>query len=294
MLRPATPDDRPALIALGLAEDAAWSGAPAVSAEEAGEYLDGCEPGMILEEEGRVAGYAAAGEGGRSILLVDPEDDPGPALELLIGWLAGRGHHEVDSYGRDARRIAWLEANGFTHRRSFFDLARGIEPPPAPATFPDGVEPARFRPGEDDVAVHALIYVDAAWAEVPGHSARSLEGWRSALSPDDRGWLARRDGRPVGWVSGRVFGDGRGWVSQLAVARDARGKGLGRALLLHSIADLCEQGATSLALGVQGANESAVGLYRDVGFEVEREWRSYARPAPGSPGSGDAAVSAGR
>jgi ribosomal protein S18 acetylase RimI-like enzyme len=72
-----------------------------------------------------------------------------------------------------------------------------------------------------------------------------------------------------------VFGDGRGLVEQLAVARSARGRGLGRALLLHSLAQLREGGATKLALGVQGENESAVGLYRAVGFEVEREWRVY-------------------
>jgi hypothetical protein len=37
MLRRATPADRTDLIKLALAEDAAWSGGPAVSAEEAGE-----------------------------------------------------------------------------------------------------------------------------------------------------------------------------------------------------------------------------------------------------------------
>ena len=279
MIRPATPEDRPALVALGLAEDAAWSGAPAVSAEEVGEFLDSCAPGVIFERDGRVAGYAAAGEGGRTVLLVDPGDDPEPALEALVAWLGERGHHQVDSYGRDARRIAWLEANGFAHPGSFFDLRRGIDPPLARAVWPDGVAIARYRPGEDDEAVHALIYVDAAWAEVPGHSPRSLETWRSTLTPEYRSWVARRDGRPVGWVAGRVYGDGRGWVEQLAVARPARGAGLGRALLLHSLAELRERGATSLALGVQGRNESAIGLYRGLGFEVEREWRAYERAA---------------
>jgi ribosomal protein S18 acetylase RimI-like enzyme len=279
MIRRATPADRPALVALGRAEDAAWSGASAVSVEEAGEFIDSCPPGVIFERDGRVAGYAAAGEGGRSILLVDPGDGPQPALEALVAWLGERGHHEVDSYGRDARRIAWLEANGFTHRRSFFDLQRGIDPPPAPAVWPSGVAIARYRPGEDDEAVHALIYVDAAWAEVPGQTERSLATWRSTLSPDSSGWVARRDGRPVGWVAGRVFSDGRGLVEQVAVARSARGLGLGRALLLHSLAELREHGATTFALGVQGENEKAVRLYRTVGFEVEREWRVYSRSA---------------
>ena len=277
MLRPATSADRPDLIALALAEDAAWSGAPAVSADEVGEFVDSWGAGMIFERDGRVAGYAAASEGGDTILLVDPGDGPGPALEALVAWLGERGHHEVDSYARDVRRIAWLEANGFTHRRSFFDLHRGIDSPLAPAVWPRGVAIARYRPGEDDAAVHALIYVDAAWHEVPGHTRRSLETWRSVLTPAYRGWVARRDERPVGWVAGRVFDDGRGWVEQLAVARSARGLGLGRALLLHSLAELCSRGATSLATGVQAENENAIRLYRDVGFEVDREWRVYSR-----------------
>jgi ribosomal protein S18 acetylase RimI-like enzyme len=28
---------------------------------------------------------------------------------------------------------------------------------------------------------------------------------------------------------------------------------------------------------VQAENENAIGLYRDVGFEVDREWRVYSR-----------------
>src|SRR5215204_1286310 len=106
MIRRATPADRPALIALGLAEDAAWSGAPPVSAEELGEFIDSCALAAIFERDGRVAGYAAGGEGGPTILLVDPGDAPEPALEALVAWLGEHGHHELDSYGRDARRIA--------------------------------------------------------------------------------------------------------------------------------------------------------------------------------------------
>ena len=64
---------------------------------------------------------------------------------------------------------------------------------------------------------------------------------------------------------------------QIAVARSARGVGLGRALLLHALAELRSDGATSFALGVQAANATAIGLYRDVGFMVTREWRIYLR-----------------
>lgn len=279
MLCPATAADRPDLIGLALAEDAAWSGGPEVSAEEAGEFIDHHGPGVVFDRDGRVAGYAAVDEEGGTILLADPGEDPGRALEALAAWLGTRGHHEIDAYAADVRRIAWLEAHGFAHGRSFFDLQRGLDPPLARAVWPNAVAIARYRPGEDDSAVHALIYVDAAWGEVPGHTERSPAAWRSMLTPDYRGWVARRGGRPVGWVVGRVFSDGRGWIEQIAVARCARGLGLGRALLLQSLEDLRPRGATSFALGVQAENENAFGLYRDVGFEVAREWRVYEKPA---------------
>jgi ribosomal protein S18 acetylase RimI-like enzyme len=278
MLRPGTPADRPDLIALVLAEDAAWSGASAVSAEEAGALLDRCREAVVFQRDGEVAGYAAVDDGGGTIVLADPGDPVAP-LEALVAWLGERGRHEVDTYAADAPRIAWLEAHGFTHRRSSFDLVRGAGPPAA-AVWPPGVEVAPYRPGEDDRAVHALIYTDAAWGEVPGHTVWSPEAWRATFTPAHSGWVARRDGGPVGWVVGRVFDDGRGWVEQLAVAVPARRAGLGRALMLHSLADLLARGATSLATGVEAENEHALGLYLDIGFAVEREWRVYARPAP--------------
>ena len=274
-LRPATPEDRPLAIALGLAEDAAWSGAEPVSEEEAAEFVDSYEPGVVFELEGRVAGYAGTREGG-ALLLADPAVAL-PAVEALAAWLGERGHRRIETYERDTERIAWLEAHGYRHLHSAFDLHRDVEPPPPAPQWPEAIELRRYDAAADAEAVHALIYVDAAWADVPGHVGRPLEKWRAGMA-GYRAWVARRDGRPVGMVAGRVFEDGRGWVEQLAVARDARGQGLGRALLLHSLIELAGQGATSLALGVQGANETAIRLYRDIGFRVDRAWRSYALP----------------
>jgi hypothetical protein len=103
-----------------------------VSAEEVGEFVDSCGPGVIFERDGRVAGYAATGEGDETILLVDPGDGPEPALEALVAWLGERGRHEIDSYAPDARRIAWLEAkasrstaNGASTRRRRPEAAAG-------------------------------------------------------------------------------------------------------------------------------------------------------------------------
>jgi hypothetical protein len=53
-----------------------------------------------------------------------------------------------------------------------------------------------LQAGEDDDAVRALIYVDAAWAQVPDTPSGRLETGRSMLTPNQRGGIARRDGRP--------------------------------------------------------------------------------------------------
>jgi ribosomal protein S18 acetylase RimI-like enzyme len=77
-------------------------------------------------------------------------------------------------------------------------------------------------------------------------------------------------------VAARLTDGGRGEVRTLAVAVDERGHGLGRALLLAAFGELQRAGAQDLTLGVEAANESALGLYQSVGLEIEREWRIYA------------------
>jgi ribosomal protein S18 acetylase RimI-like enzyme len=152
--------------------------------------------------------------------------------------------------------------------------ADSVGPVPA-AVFPEGVEVAPYRFGDDDQAVHRLIYVDAGWGSVPGHAERGLEQWLAMVRRCRSTFLARRDGRPVGWVAGRVLIGGRGYVEMLAVAASERHRGLGRALLLHAFADLQLAGARDLTLEAQADNATALGLYRSVGLEVEREWRIY-------------------
>ncbi|MDT7574370.1 MAG: hypothetical protein QOH17_703, partial [Pseudonocardiales bacterium] len=128
-----------------------------------------------------------------------------------------------------------------------------------------------------------LIYVDAGWAEVPGHPARTYQEWREIFVTDKEDpaqqVLASRDGNLVGVAMGRLFSDGAGWVSQLAVAKPERGHGLGRALLLEALRRRMAAGATLLGLSVQGANRGALGLYLSVGLTVDREWQRLVPPS---------------
>jgi ribosomal protein S18 acetylase RimI-like enzyme len=181
------------------------------------------------------------------------------------------------TFAGDTARVAAFERHGLRHLRSSFSMARAVSAGPVPpAEFPNGVTVAPYRFGDDDQAVHRLIYIDAAWASVPGHAERDLDQWRDMVRRCRSALLARRNRRPVGWVTSRVLASGRGSIDTLAVAIDERDRGLGRALLLHAFADLQLAGVRDLTLGVEAQNAAALGLYRSVGLEIEREWRIYA------------------
>lgn len=283
-LRPATDVDRDEVFALGVAEEAAWFGEPEVSAGEVGEWVDdegGVAPGAVaVDGEGRVRGFASPGRH-EAVFLAEPERAVEIADELLP-WLRGqRDDLQLTTFAGDAERLAAFERHGLRHSRSVFSLFRPQSAGPVPAAdVPAGVEVAAYDFGSgDDAAAHELIYTDAAWASVPGHTARDLDEWREAAQRCSSVFLASRGSRPVGWVHGRLLDNGRGFVEMIAVATSERGRGLGRALLLHAFADLERAGARGLALGVQAGNDAALGLYRSVGLEIEREWRMYATRA---------------
>ena len=280
MIRSVAEGDRDAIFALGVAEETAWFGQAEISAEEIGEWIEeegGVASGVVaVDDAGSVRGFAAPGRH-QAVLLADPARTSRLTDELLP-WLSERCDVvRLMTFAGDRARVAAFERHGLRHLRSSCLMARadGLGPVPV-AAFPEGVEVAPYRFGDDDQAVHRLIYIDAAWASVPGHAERDLDQWLDMVRRCRSAFLARRNGRPVGWVAGRVLASGRGYVDMLAVAISERHRGLGRALLLHAFADLQLAGARGLTLDAQAENVAALGLYRSIGLEVEREWRIYA------------------
>ena len=69
-----------------------------------------------------------------------------------------------------------------------------------------------------------------------------------------------------------------GWVAVIGVRPSHRRIGLGKALLSDGIRWLLDKGADTVYLGVFAKNEKALRLYRDFGFEKERESIIYTRP----------------
>ena len=95
-------------------------------------------------------------------------------------------------------------------------------------------------------------------------------------------WLtfAEEDGRAVGFALSRLLMD-EAELLLLAVEPEARGHGVGRALIERSAAIAVEKGAHRLLLEVRDGNH-ALNLYRDAGFEEIGRRPDYYRGLDGT------------
>jgi ribosomal protein S18 acetylase RimI-like enzyme len=279
--RAATLDDLPPITELTARSDTAWFGAPEHDESEVREYFDqvddlGTGSRLFLDGDRLVGG--ALRNATDAWFVTDP--DPAVAATVADDLVAWFGAGKVSVLERDSMMRAAFERHGWTHERSMFDLLRPVSNDwvIAEPVWPDGVIVREFTP-DDAEAIYRLIYVDAAWADVPGHPHREFADWRSIFITEhtkpEVQTLAWRGDRLVGVAMGRVFSDGTGWIAQLAAAKDERGRGLGRALLLDGLRRRRDAGATTLGLAVQAENRSALSLYLAAGLEIDREWMEY-------------------
>lgn len=81
----------------------------------------------------------------------------------------------------------------------------------------------------------------------------------------DASYVALEGDRIVGAIL-VTYWMGKPLVAELGVAKDHRGKGLGRSLLEAALARLAALGEPRLALYVTVGNDPAIGLYRSLGF----------------------------
>lgn len=113
-----------------------------------------------------------------------------------------------------------------------------------------------------------------ALADAPQAFGSTLEEWESA--PEER-WRARLelpgshnlvayvDGEPVGMATGVSF-EGTYELISMWVAPEARGRGVGDALVEEILRRAYAQGASELRLDVKEHNLSAISLYLRHGF----------------------------
>jgi ribosomal protein S18 acetylase RimI-like enzyme len=150
--------------------------------------------------------------------------------------------------------------------------------PPAPASFPEGIELRPFVREE-----HARAVLDAqneSFRDHWGHHDLSFEQWAprkfGRKDFDPTLWMIAWQGDAIAGFSQNRYRQGIGWIGTLGVRRPWRKRGLGEALLLHSFAEFYRRGTTTIGLGVDAQNPTgATQLYQKVGMRAVSEFMFY-------------------
>ena len=239
-VRPPAADDADAVLELILARDIADLGAPDFTLEDL--RADWATPGLVLEHDARVAaagraiqGYAIL-LGEDAVVLVHPEAEgkgTGPCCARWAEARAVRARHRLlrqFAAGRNDTGRVHLREAGYEPVQHYFRLRADLADVPPPT----GVDAAHVRTGRRG----GRTRVDPGGvrgdrrARVPDARAVAGEGDRQGGPRPVAVLLARGRRRVAGAVLGERWEDGVGYVGELAVARRARGRGHGRALLL--------------------------------------------------------------
>lgn len=118
--------------------------------------------------------------------------------------------------------------------------------------------------------------LEPALVSTPADLERALFG----APPLAEALIGRLDGTPVGYAlfypTYSTFSGKPGlWLEDLFVLPEARGGGVGAALLARLAAIASERGCGALEWDVLDWNESAIGFYKALGAEPSGEWTTY-------------------
>ena len=267
------------------------------------QYLDSrILPGFVALDRGRISGYTfCVYEGHKAVvgdafaLAGDPEQSQ-QITETLLHRLIELLLHSPN-IGRVESQLLLYDAG--TIDRSF--LEAGFEPHPrlfmeydlrSTGKNLDGPHP----PGDVELIPWSSIYYQVAaeliHAAYAGHiDARindqycSLHGSLRFLHnivrfpgcgvfEAEQSWLLRdrNTGALVGMVLCSRVAPDVAHITQLCVAPSHRGKGLGQALLGHTMRSLARVGTAAITLTVTEANRPAVALYQNTGFNIRHRF----------------------
>ena len=218
--------------------------------------------------------------GSECALTVHPSPtatDRGAVASHLLTWARAAGAAELDLAAPDTELQDLAATLGWRHTHSSHELLRRRRVPPP--TLPADVRLQPFVPEQHARAVHRMLY--GFWAETPTHHDRPYAQWRELFvdhpaSDPDHQLVAWQDGEVVGAALGRIFTGDTGWILQLGVAPAARRRGLGRALLCRAADRLqATPGVDEVGLSVDAANDAALELYREAGFDLDRTYLRF-------------------
>lgn len=187
-----------------------------------------------------------------------------------------RGFERVQSWALalDAGAAALFLARGYRDVRRFYDMVAELTAAPSDPELDAPLVLDAFR-REDAHAFHAAM-VESFRDHWDWHGSPFDEWWTLRGEDDHTLWFVVRDGDELAAVVRNEARNSGGYVGLLGVRRPWRGRGLGKALLLHTFAEFWRRGLRRVSLGVDAQSPTgATMLYESVGMRVETESTVY-------------------
>lgn len=226
----------------------------------------------------------------------------------LLRWQEARARQLLASCGSDLPAMISLDtreentptiglfrSEGFLPVRWWMELWRDLTEAVEQRALPDGVRLQQFTP---ELSEATRVALNDAFRDHWGSQPTSKHDWDEELALDDfapqHSYLAVAEGSAPGepqrvlaavlseitedeWeLNGGPFG----YMSDVGVVRDARGKGLSSALMRAALESYRSAGLIRAALSVDAANPSgALAMYTKLGFTLSDRSVTYAKRA---------------
>ena len=199
-----------------------------------------------------------------------------------------RGHHpDITLTSRISQRnaagISIFQEAGYTRTLSFSMMEIRMAELPASPQWPEGIVVRTFTVGQDEEATYAA---DEEASEDKGyHDPLSFEAWARRMSLygdsfDPALWFLACDGNQIVGVALCAYSQEThtGWLDHLGVRRAWRERGIGMALLLHSLGEFYRRGTKRVKLSVDShSSTDAPRLYRRAGMEIVQQYHFYSK-----------------
>ena len=287
--RPAGPEDAQAVFELVAAHEEAVQGESDVALAEIlstwrRPSFDLATDSIAVFEGERMVAEAEVFQGQRAEAMVHPEAWGRGIGTWLLGWTERRaleaGGTLVGQTVQDSLTAAveLFGRHGYEPMWTSWILEMALDGPQPEPALPAGFAFRPFVAGRDEHPFFELT--ERAFSEWPDRDAGSFEDWRASMlegdefDPDLLLQIHRR-----GELAGASLCfdvDDEGWVQTLAVAREYRGAGLGRALLQRSFAEFHRRGKAAVRLNTD-SRTGALGWYERAGMQVVRCYTHHAK-----------------
>lgn len=277
-IRETTWDDLDDVVELLTARSRAAFGVSEVQRDQVAQSweLPGYDIGWVAVGNGGIVGHAAL-DATHDVVHAAADPADGDALLERVERRARErefGDIALTVVPEDRPLHALVRRGGFVLQREILRMWRPLSEPFDGARWPDDVAVRTYTDGDGERIQALLDETYAAWDV--DYVPRAHDSWLAFMTDHDEFdpelfFLAERDGELVACALLWKGVNGRGWLKDIVVREDQRGRGLAKALIHHAFRAYADQGVTRVGLKVDSSNPTgALQLYERLGFVTDQ------------------------